>query len=161
MFTLKSLADVYGMSYKQIRDRVTKLGPLIDPHIVEGKNNTKMVKDSGRAILDRLIQLERDGHTIQAAVSIIEEEVASNGDPRSGGVKELRDTLLTQLQARLNEQGDQIAFLHDQIKEYKEELAELRGQVRLMLPESAGGVRKPWWRRLIAHLSLNRAVGSP
>jgi hypothetical protein len=137
------------MSYKQIRDRLTVLGPLIDPHIVEGKKNTKFLKDSGRAILDRLIQLEREGHTIKAAKSVIEKELAPNGDSRAGEQSsngKWLETIIQQLQVRLKEQAEQIAFLQDQQRVFLDQLVELQGQIKLMLPENIERGRRPWWR---------------
>lgn len=140
------------MSYKQIRDRVTRLGPLIDPHIVEGKNNTKLVKDSGRAILDRLIQLELEGHTIKAAKSIVEKEIGANGGSPEGGTLANGasvDTTIQQMQSRLDEQAKQISFLQDQQRGFMDQLVELQSQVRLMIPDSIDKNRTPWWRRLL------------
>lgn len=147
MFTTQDLAKNYGMTYKRIHDRLTALGPLIDPHIVDGKNNTKYLKDSGRAILDRLIQLEKDGLTIAAAKAVVEKELANGGGPGmlngSSNGNHL-DALIKQMQARLDEQGKQITFLQGEIGGYKEGLSDLKNQVRLMLPDPAKRTPKPW-----------------
>lgn len=146
MFTTQGLAKNYGMTYKRIHDRLTALGPLIDPHIVDGKNNTKYLKDSGRAILDRLIQLEKDGLTIAAAKAVIEKELADGGSPSmlngSSNGSHLA-ALFQQMQARLDEQGQQITFLQGEISGYRGELGELKDQVRLMLPDPTKRNRKP------------------
>jgi hypothetical protein len=149
MFTLQALADTYGLSYKQVRDRLTALGPLIDPHIVEGKNNAKLLKDSGRAIFDRLIQLEREGLTIGAAKAVIEQELASDGGPEAGDRSSnggQADAVLRQMQARLDEQGQQIAFLQDQVRRLMDQLAEAQAQIQAMLPASVERSRRRWWQ---------------
>ena len=148
MFTLAALATTYGMSRKQVRDRVTVLEPLINPHIVDGKNNAILLKDSGRAILDRLIQLEQDGLTISSAKVALEKELAGNGIFAAGATSSNGQHLegaLQQMQARLDEQGQQIGFLQHQIKRLADQLGELHQRVLPMLPDSVENGRKPWW----------------
>ena len=151
MFTTQDLAKNYGMTYKRVHDRLTALGPLIDPHIVDGKNNTKYLTDSGRAILDRLIQHEKNGLTIASAKEAVEKELADGGGPSAtnGAANGSHlDALIQQMQARLDEQGKQIIFLQGEIGGYKEDLSELKDQVCLMLPKLTKRNPKPWLKFL-------------
>lgn len=132
MLTMQSLADIYGLSYKQVRDRLTALGPLIDPCIVEGKNNAKLLNDSGRAIFDRLRQLEGQGHTIGSAVDEINQELQANGAVVSNGMStesEMEKTI-----ARLK---DELERLRMKVEEHDVDVTELWTQVQLMLPDGS------------------------
>lgn len=79
MYTVKDLAQRFALHPKRVRERLAALGPLIEPHMMEGKQNAKLLTDAGMALFDRLRQLEQEGYTVQAAVRKLQEELSEAG----------------------------------------------------------------------------------
>jgi hypothetical protein len=143
MFTYQDLAGRYGLSYKQVRDRMTALGPQIEPFVEEGKKNTKLVNNSGLAIFDRLVQIERDDKlTIKAASAVLLRELDSNSNGSNNGATGEEFGVLKTL---VDDQTNQIAKLHMQIEECRNRIGDLETQVTPMLPAN---VFKTWWNKL-------------
>ena len=74
MLGVQAISERFGLTPKQVRDRLTALAPVLDGCLITGKQNAKLVTDEGLALFDRLIQLEREGITTATAVRIIAEE---------------------------------------------------------------------------------------
>lgn len=143
MFTYQDLADRYGLSYKQVRDRMTALGSQIEPFVDEGKKNTKLLNNSGLAIFDRLVQIERDDKlTIKAAAAVLLRELEGNSNGSNGVVVGEEFSVL---KAQVDEQTNQIAKLHMQVEECRKRIEGLESQVNPMLPAN---VFKSWWHKL-------------
>jgi len=53
---------------------MSELGPLVEPHVVRGRQNAILISDAALAIFDRLLQLEKEGYSIPAAVEHINKE---------------------------------------------------------------------------------------
>jgi hypothetical protein len=111
MYTVKDLAQRFALHPKRVRERLAALGPVVEPHIVEGKQNAKLLTDAGMAIFDRLRQLEQEGYTVPAAVQRLKEELsdqgkttghrASNGE--SNGRPDAKDELIKALKAQVED----------------------------------------------------------
>jgi hypothetical protein len=81
MLTIENLTARYGISDRALRRRLDALGPLIAPHIHRGQNNALLFDDGALAILDRLMQVQREtGLGLTEAVERIKSELA-HGDP--------------------------------------------------------------------------------
>ncbi|MBI1729771.1 hypothetical protein HYR53_04050 [Candidatus Acetothermia bacterium] len=142
MLTLQDLADRYGLSYKQVRDRMTALGPLIDPYLLDGKQNTKLLNDSGFAIFDRLVQIEQHDHlTMKAAAAVLAHELESNG--KSSGLGDLGKQI-NALQSRAEDQEQTITKLKHTVERCQDRISSLESQVHPMLPSN---VFASFWRR--------------
>jgi hypothetical protein len=142
MLTLQDLADRYGLSYKQVRDRMTALGPVIDPYLLDGKQNTKLLNDSGFAIFDRLVQIEQHDHlTMKAAATVLARELESNG--KSSGLGELGKQI-NALQSRVEDQAQTITKLQHVVERCQDRVSSLESQVHPMLPSN---VFSSFWRR--------------
>lgn len=143
MLTLQDLSDRYGLSYKQVRDRVTVLGPLLDPFLSEGKQNTKLLNDSGLAIFDRLIQIERqDQLTIKAAAAVLNRELSS-GEVASAHVEQ--DETIERLLVKLENHEQLIAKLQMAVASCQQQIVHLESQVHPMLPSS---IFSSFWKKL-------------
>lgn len=118
-----------GLSERQIHIRLTKLASLLDKHIHTGKHNRKLIDDQGFAILNRVVELERDGIAVDLAVEQVKHELDdSDGIRHTSDVdqgitaallEELRETIQRLerdkefLQARLEAKEREIERLHD------------------------------------------------
>lgn len=78
MYDVQFLSQKYGLTIKQVRDRLTVLAPMLTTHTLVGKHGAKVLTDGGLAIFDRLIELERSGLSVNAAV----EKVGNERSPR-------------------------------------------------------------------------------
>lgn len=95
------------------------------------------VSDQGLAIFGRLLELERDGHTVKAAATVVEDELeirASQGQDsaaeRRATVEVLDDELVSVLKSQVEHHQKEIDFLRDQ-------LVVSRNQLQAMLLASA------------------------
>lgn len=117
MFTIKALAEMYDRTPKQIRDRVTALKPLIDVYSRDGKENAIQYTDQGRAMLDRLLQVEdQNGLTIKAAAEQVKEEFQSHFPGENGHVDEDLLDRIHELEHQLDEQS----------KDYEKRITDLK-----------------------------------
>lgn len=144
MYKIKALAKMYGLSSKQARDRVTALRPLIDAYTHDGKDNAIQYTEQGRAMLDRLLQIERDsGVTIKAAAERVKEEFqdhfpyATHGQADADLVDRLRE-LETQLEEQADTYEKRIADLQRTITKHDGRLSEVEEQVQYMLEAPKG-----------------------
>jgi len=135
MYTVKDLAERFGLHPKRVRERLAVLSPLIDPYLVEGKQNAKLLTDGGLAIFDRLIQLEREGLTVQAAVQKLQNEL-SHGQK----TPDQRASLEPASNGN-NDKDELIAVLKEELQYLRQERDRLLGiienqseQLRALLP---------------------------
>ena len=138
MFTIKALAEMYDRTPKQIRDRVTALKPLIDVYSRDGKENAIQYTDQGRAMLDRLLQVEsQNGLTIKAAAEQVKEEFQSHFPGENGHVDEDLLDRIYELESQLDEQSKdyekRIADLHAHIQKHHGRIQGLEDVVYPML----------------------------
>lgn len=130
MYDVQFLCGRYGLTVKQVRDRITALAPTLTPHVLQGKHGAKVLKDGGLAIFDRLIQLERGGLSVSAAVEMIQKDglngsesssstsVGLSGGNRDGRVFELMSHQIEDLRTErdrllsiIEQQGEQMRAL--------------------------------------------------
>lgn len=144
MYKINALAKMYGLSSKQARDRVTALRPLIDAYAHDGKDNAIQYTEQGRAMLDRLLQIEREnGVTIKTAGEHVKEEFRSHFPYETYGQadEDLLDRL-QELETQLEEQSSayerRIAELQRTITKHDGRLAEVEEQVQYMLEAPKG-----------------------
>lgn len=83
MYDVHVLCERYGLSVKQVRDRLTALSPVLHSHVRQGKHGAKLLTDGGLAIFDRLRELERGELSVSDAVAKIKNERAQAKNPAS------------------------------------------------------------------------------
>lgn len=142
MLNVQSLSNRYSLTPKQVRDRLTALSPVIDSHIVTGKQNAKLLSDQGLAIFDRLIQLEQEGIAMTTAVEIIKKDGfdQSSDMVNPSGSDGLVQEFLTELRARIASLERDKLYLQEQLTRALEQLENLQRRT-LPLPR---GFRR-WW----------------
>jgi hypothetical protein len=141
MFTVNHLAQRYGLTANQVRDRLTLLEGLLNGQMIRGRQNAKLLTDAGLAIFDRLIQLEQDGIPGVTAVTMITDEqskgpnttvnLSSNGSHTEELIGELRAQVQDLRQER------------DQLLKLLEDL-----QARIPALPAPSEPRRSWWGRL-------------
>lgn len=156
MHTLADLTKRYGLSDRSLRRRLTALRPEIDPYIHRGPRNAIILTDNGLVIMDRLIDLERSaglGLTSAAAqvkvdilTAVSEATTIAEERPNSAEVAtaDLKDELIVELRARIEEQADRITSLERQLEERGREIERLHDLLNRILPgvAEAEGVTK-------------------
>jgi hypothetical protein len=86
MHDVRSLADHFDLSERSVNRRLaavqTALGPKADAYVTRGKVDKYLVTNNGLSVLGRMLELERDGLTIEEAARRVRAELvepASNG----------------------------------------------------------------------------------
>ena len=135
MYTVADLKRLTGLTSKQVYDRLRLLSETLNDYITIGRNGRKLLSEQGFVIFNRLLELEREGLTSQAAVNLIaaemkpEDEAAKTQSPNDGESEVIRSLKLT------------IDILREENRWLRSQLEEL--QQRALPP--AGGLRRRWW----------------
>ena len=151
MYNLSFLSQHYGITYKQTRDRMTALGPLLTGFIFQGKGHTKMVTDHGRAVFDRLIQLERSGLSLSSAVGIIKNE---RGNGNSTATSTLTSNTVesqsidSQFKEILDQMKSRVSHLESEVHWLRGQLTDAQSQLKALMPPPQIQ-KKPWWIRVL------------
>ena len=146
MLNVQLLSERYGLSPKQVRDRLTSLSPVLDPYIITGKQNAKLLTDEGLAIFDRLIQLEREGIAMTTAVELISKDGLHRQSEmvNRGGSDGLAVEYITELRERIASLESDKSYLQERLAQVLEQLEEL--QRRALPPPRRGWSWWPWRR---------------
>jgi len=125
-----------GLSERQIHIRLTKLAPLLSGHIHTGKNNRKLIDDQGFAILQRVIELEKEGIAVDLAVEQVKEEL-NNGDQISISTdvnRGITAELLEELRRTISRLEEDKRFLQTQLEAKEREIERLHEIIANRLP---------------------------
>ena len=124
MHTIDDLTGRYGLSSRALRRRLTALRPEINLYVRRGPRNAILMTDNGLAILDRLIDLERDGTGPTAAVEQVKAEVLTGiqsaevrPDTAEVAATDSRNELIQELR-------DRIESLEHQLERRDQEMAQ-------------------------------------
>ena len=133
---VKDLSAMLGLSERQIHIRLTKLAPLLSGHIHTGKNNRKLIDDQGFAILQRVIELEKEGIAVDLAVEQVKEEL-NNGDQISISTdvnRGITAELLEELRRTISRLEEDKRFLQTQLEAKEREIERLHEIIANRLP---------------------------
>jgi predicted RNase H-like nuclease (RuvC/YqgF family) len=116
-----------GLSERQIHIRLAKLDDLLDGHIHTGKNNRKLIDDQGFAILNRVVELEKDGIAVDLAVEQVRGELKGSDDISKKGYVNRGATveLLEELRATISRLEKDKEFLQNQLEAKEKEIERL------------------------------------
>lgn len=127
MVTIQELSKRFGISEKSVRRRLEILGPVLAPYLTTGRQNAILLNDSGVAIFDRLLQMERqDKLSPSAAAERVKKElqdgektVSGQGSssvqtPSSEGVEQLLKVLSKQVEDLRSERDRLLSIIEQQ-----------------------------------------------
>lgn len=122
MMTLQDLSARYGLSPKQTRRVWEAVRPLLAPYTQRGPHNVTLISEQAIPILDRFLELLREGLSVPAASEKLHKEMKSSGSaqgalPASNGHPDPRDELIAILKAQLAEKDRQIAELLNSVRD--------------------------------------------
>lgn len=139
MFSRTELAERYTLTDRQVRRKLEALSPLIAGHVATGDRGKELYDDHALSLFDRMIQLEKEGLSSQAAAERITGDT-SNLTSQRGAVRGLPDAspptdeLISALREQLKHSREEIEFLRIQIQKKDETLE----AILPMLPNSTG-----------------------
>ena len=153
---LKELEDTLGLTYEQLRGRVAHLKDSFEGITVEGKRGKWLVTDKGIALLKRLVELERDGHSFESATTVVLQEIQEG---QKNGHKNNENTTPTDAHSTstmppLNGYShDPLVLkvfetLQTQIAEKDRQISELLAQLRDLHQRALPPPKRSWWERI-------------
>lgn len=143
MYTVADLERLTGLSRKQVYDRLRELSGILEEHITIGRNGKKLLSEQGFAIFNRLLELEREGQTREAALqTIVKERSTDQGKEgklwESESKPEGNPELIRSLQLTIEILREENRWLRKQIEEL---------QQRALPPPQRPRRFWAWWRR--------------
>lgn len=135
MYSVADLERLTGLTRKQVYDRLRFLSEILNEHVTIGRNGKKLLSEQGFAIFNRLLELEREGLTGQAAATLITKELTSEkgtGDTQSSNNSE--SEVISSLKLTIEILREENRWLRSQLEEL---------QQRALPP--VGGLRRRWW----------------
>lgn len=137
MYTISDLQDTFGKSYDQIRNRIVNLESNFDDCVKRGQRGKYLVTERGLSILNQLIDLENQGHSLETATEVIKNDLKSR--QREGIV----DTKEPQANSELvRELRDRIDFLETQIEKKDDQIQQLLPAVSEENPPTGGPIKR-------------------
>jgi uncharacterized protein YoaH (UPF0181 family) len=137
MLDVKTVSQLTGLTPRQVYGRLEGLSPALDGHVMTGRHGRKLVDDYAFKLLQRLLELERDGLSKEAAVNLIQEELDSddqNAIDAVGKDGEAVRILIEELRERIKEQAKIIDW-------QQQEITRLQDLLHRQLPPP----RRRWW----------------
>ena len=130
-----------GLSARQVYDRLDALSALFDGHLMTGQRGKKVLDDYAFALFRRLLELEKQGISRQAAITVISEELGKADGKSDSNVRkdgEPVSILVEELRERIKEQAGSIERLEG-------ENIFLREKVDQLLPLALPRPRRVWF----------------
>jgi len=130
MHDVKSLADHFKLSERAINRRLaalqTALGPESDAYLTRGKVDKYLVTNNGLSVLGRMLELERDGLTIEEAARRVRAEL---GEPASNDQEDGTGASGQQSADSRKAHDELVATLRETVELLKAQLAEKDRQI--------------------------------
>jgi hypothetical protein len=130
MHDVKSLADHFKLSERAINRRLaalqTALGPESDAYLMRGKVDKYLVTNNGLSVLGRMLELERDGLTIEEAAKRVHAELV---EPASDGQEDGTGASRRESADSRKAHDELIATLRETVELLKAQLAEKDRQI--------------------------------
>lgn len=139
MYDIDQLSDLLGLSRNQVRVRLHQFRSLLDACIVRGQKNKLLLNHNGLAILQRAVELEKQGLTLEQIQTTLKQELNGRPEEAEGPMESAEEPssklmqMYEKLLARLEEE---IAFLKDQIRQKDQQIAYFQQLLENRLPPS-------------------------
>lgn len=141
MLSIQDLSQRFGISEKSVRRRLDSLKPVLDQHLTTGRQNAILLKDSGIAIFDRVMQLEQQDKLSPSAA--LEKVISEVGKGFSEVSKDEQGVVQSIGQAVPAPNEELVEVLKQQVSDLRNERDRLLGiienqneQMQAMLPGS-------------------------
>lgn len=85
MHSLDNLADHFGLTYNQVRDRVIALQGKFESEFKGGGGAQYRITDNGFKMFERLRTLEQSGYNMKSAINELEQEWENQVEEREEG----------------------------------------------------------------------------
>ncbi len=95
MYSIKDLENRFELSNWQIGQRVDLIADYFDGEVIRKRNSHYRLTESGLAIFEKMLELEKDGHGPFSALKTVQEEIK----------KKKRDKCIQQLSLSTNQRG--------------------------------------------------------
>jgi len=143
MRDVKTVSELLSLTPRQVYDRIEALSPYLPGHVTSGRNGRKLLDEHGFTVFRRLVSLEAEGLSREAAVKVIATELG-NGDGNAGepARKDGEGPLVEALRARIEDQGKVIEWQRGQIERLELRVSEL-------LPLALPSPRRSLWARIL------------
>ncbi len=145
MYDMDKLADLLGLSRNQVRVRLQEYRSLLNAHVVHGQKNKLLLDHNGLSILQRALELEKKGLTLDSIRATLRQELNIQGDGREISTATQEDPSFKLMQAYeklLASKDQEIAFLKDQIKEKDQQIKYFQELLNNRLPPSQDEIRE-------------------
>ena len=124
MLTTENLTERYGISDRALRRRLASLEHVLGPYIKRGPNNALLFDDGALAVLDRLVQVERElGLGLNDAAEQVRKELQNSLSSSAGDRQKPAELgfevekLIESYEARIREQSQMISYLQSKLDE--------------------------------------------
>lgn len=141
MMDIKAISEMTGLSARQVYDRLDALSVLFDGHLMTGQRGKKVLDDYAFTLFRRLLEVEKQGISRQAAITLISEELEMTDRKRDNPIRndgEAVGILVEELRERIKEQAASIERLES-------ENGFLREKVDQLLPLALPRPRRVWF----------------
>jgi len=95
-YNIETLSELTGLTPRQLYDRIEALESQLDGHVITGQRGKKILDDYAFQVLQRLITLEKEGLSREAAVKVIVDELKNRGREEGEGKASARSGNLTE-----------------------------------------------------------------
>jgi len=139
--SIKDLEDRFGLSYWKAHKRLSLIRENFDGEVKGGSNSKYWLTDNGLTILDRILELEDQNHSLNAAVEQVKNELERPDNP-----EEKSEPNPTKVEPKY------VQRLENEVEFLREELRRKDQQIQRLLPGQVE--RKSPLTRFFAWLSL-------
>lgn len=145
MYAIEDLEDILGLSYDQVRTRIVNLRDSFHQCVERGKRGKFLVSEKGLQLLQKLKDLENEGHSFKTATEVIKRELenpSDNGDKTIPKDSNIDIDLVQELKLKVRYLEGENQRLWNQLKAKDQ-------QIQQLLPGSANkGVLRRMWERI-------------
>lgn len=167
MYDIDQLSDLLGLSRNQVRVRLHQFRSLLDACIVRGQKNKLLLNHNGLAILQRAVELEKQGLTLEQIQTTLKRELNGHPEEEEMPMESSEDPSYKLVQAYeklLASLEEEIAFLKDQIRQKDQQIAYFQQLLENRLPPSREEIerklaqRASRWERFKQLLKGERSI---
>lgn len=136
MLELRAIADRVGLSEHQTRRVLRALAPVLESRTKRGRDNRILIDTNGLAIIERGVELWKDGNPLNGLCDAVTAELADVPSARADGVTKgpsnPTEPKSIQRQIDFDPTAALVDLLKQQIEHQNEELLEMRRRLQAL-----------------------------